>query len=148
MSGKDKDIEIASLTRRVLGGLIDLIITYILVIMLGSVSKLGKVEHTNVNTSVSVTGWNFIISLIICFLLFSLMEFLHGKTIGKYITGTKVVSDKYQDIKIWQALLRNQIRLIDIIGFYLVGFISLLLNKKRQRLGDFIAKTYVIRNKK
>ncbi len=68
-----------------------------------------------------------------------------GATPGKKTFGLKVVHDDLTPIG-WQAsMLRNLLRSIDFLPiFYLFGLISILLNKKFQRLGDLAAGTLVI----
>ncbi|GAB7046803.1 RDD family protein [Catenuloplanes indicus] len=45
-----------------------------------------------------------------------------------------------------QAVVRTPLRVVDGMFFYLVAFIAVLANGKRQRLGDMAAKTVVVRS--
>ncbi len=44
-----------------------------------------------------------------------------------------------------QALLRNILRIIDELLFYLVGFILIETQPNKKRLGDIVAKTIVVK---
>jgi uncharacterized RDD family membrane protein YckC len=46
----------------------------------------------------------------------------------------------------WQAaVVRNILRIIDGLFFYLVGAIAVWISKSKQRLGDMAAHTIVVR---
>lgn len=81
----------------------------------------------------------------------SLFEALFGRTPGKHLAGLRVRSALGGRATFLQALLRNVLRVIDMlpvaIGFPgLIGAIATLLNKRRQRLGDMISATIVRRH--
>lgn len=79
-------------------------------------------------------------------LYFSLLEgFWNGQTLGKKLAGIQVVDMDGTACSFSQALIRNVIRFIDGIGFYLVGLLFVLTSPKRQRLGDRWAGTVVIK---
>jgi uncharacterized RDD family membrane protein YckC len=73
-------------------------------------------------------------------------EWLAGATFGKWSCDLRVVNMKGAKISFLQSLKRNMLRLVDLIGCYLVGFISAKLTPNRQRLGDLWAKTLVVRH--
>ena len=72
------------------------------------------------------------------------MEVQMGATLGKMAMGLKVVKEGGEKID-WQAsIIRNLLRIIDGIAFYLVGAIVVWTSKKKQRLGDMVAHTLVV----
>jgi uncharacterized RDD family membrane protein YckC len=75
------------------------------------------------------------------------MEATMGATVGKLATGLRVVQvDDGSSISWPASVIRNILRLVDgLPGFYLVAAILVWTSQKRQRLGDRIAKTAVIR---
>ena len=143
-----KNFVLATVGDRVLGGFIDLII---LVIFLYFYSKIhGVIDNVsyqrgvNISNEYSLSGWMFVFGIFLCFLLFGVMEYFTGRTPGKFVLGTMVVTEKYKKLKFWQAILRNIFRFVDFIGLYLIGLIIILLDRKNQRFGDICARTYVI----
>lgn len=72
-------------------------------------------------------------------------SFLDGQTLGKRLLKIKVVKiDGYQ-ASFGDYLIRWLFRLIDIVtNFGVVGFISIVVNEKSQRLGDIAAGTAII----
>ena len=76
------------------------------------------------------------------------MEFKYGKTPGKFLCSSKVVTEAGAPITLGQSAIRNSLRLIDGIFLYLVGLIIIAVDKNNQRLGDLVAKTMVIDEKK
>lgn len=129
---------LANVGKRVLGAIIDIIVLLVVSIVYGMM--FGKAE----DASVSVTGIPALILFTLMFLYFAVMETTTGKTIGKYVSKTKVVDDRGEKISWRQAIGRNLIRIVDGFFFYLVGFISIIGSKNKQRLGDMISETYVI----
>ena len=66
-------------------------------------------------------------------------------TLGKKAMGLKVVRENGEAMDWGAVIIRNLLRIIDGIAFYLVGAIVVWVSKKRQRLGDMAAKTLVVR---
>jgi uncharacterized RDD family membrane protein YckC len=76
------------------------------------------------------------------------MEALWGATLGKKAMGLKVVKQSGEPID-WQAsIVRNVMRIIDGLFFYLVAAITVWISKSRQRLGDMAAHTIVVKVQK
>ncbi|MCW5898408.1 MAG: RDD family protein [Flavobacteriales bacterium] len=67
---------------------------------------------------------------------------LDGKSIGKIHRKIRVARMDGGKPRLGQYLLRWVLRLID--GFYLLGFVVILVNGKGQRLGDIAAGTTVV----
>lgn len=84
--------------------------------------------------------------LIIIFAYFIGMEGLLGFTLGKLVTGIRVVSEQGTRITIQQSVKRNLGRLIDGIAVYIVGIRIVRKSPLFQRYGDKVAQTVVIRH--
>ena len=70
----------------------------------------------------------------------------NGQTLGKIATGIKVLSQDGKPITVQQALIRNLLRIVDGLPFfYIVGIIIASSSPLKQRFGDKIAKTVVIK---
>lgn len=129
---------VASTGKRVLGAIVDIIVLVVFYVVYGTF--FGETE----GLSVSVSGVPALIGFTLMLLYFVVLEATTGKTIGKYIWKTKVVNEMREKISLGQSIGRNLMRIVDGFFIYLVGFIAVLASKNKQRLGDMIAKTYVI----
>jgi uncharacterized RDD family membrane protein YckC len=73
------------------------------------------------------------------------LELMTGQTLGKKLVGIRVVSDRGGAASAGQVLIRTALRIVDGFAFYLVGFITALVSKKNQRVGDMAASTRVVK---
>jgi uncharacterized RDD family membrane protein YckC len=90
-----------------------------------------------------------VVAIVVLTLYFALMETLYGKTIGKFVCKLSVVDANGEKPKFWQSLIRTVTRAFELNPKVLgpaPAFVCLLLAKKRQRIGDLLAKTYVVRD--
>lgn len=72
-------------------------------------------------------------------------EALTGTSPGKRIFRMRVVTLSGERIDASAAFLRNVLRPVDSLFFYLIGILSALFSPQRQRLGDRLAHTMVVR---
>jgi uncharacterized RDD family membrane protein YckC len=71
-------------------------------------------------------------------------ELLTGQTLGKKAMGLRVANEDGSPPEMRQIAVRSVLRLIDGVGLYLVGLVTMLASgERRQRLGDMAAKTIV-----
>ncbi len=77
---------------------------------------------------------------------FALFEtFWNGQTPGKKLCKVRVIQQTGRQITFFEAMTRNLIRVIDMLpGFYLIGVIAMMCNRRNQRLGDLAAATLVV----
>ncbi|MFL5906114.1 MAG: type II CAAX prenyl endopeptidase Rce1 family protein [Solirubrobacterales bacterium] len=74
---------------------------------------------------------------------FAITEWRWGQTIGKNATGIEVRSiDGADRLTFGQASLRNLLRIVD---FFVIGEVMIVATRRKQRLGDKVAKTVVVR---
>lgn len=83
--------------------------------------------------------------LLIALAYYIVMEKTSGATLGKKAMGLKVMKESGEPIDWQAAVVRNVMRIIDGLLFYLVGAIAVWVSKKKQRLGDMAAKTLVVK---
>ena len=86
--------------------------------------------------------------LAIVVLYFPLLEGFTGRTLGKLILGVKVVRADGKVPGLGKAILRTLLRLVEVNPFLAGGLMAgivALVSKKKQRLGDMVADTYVVR---
>lgn len=73
--------------------------------------------------------------------------FRNGRTPGKQALGIRVVRDDGGRVGVLDSIIRNLVRIVDMLpGYYAVGLVSLLLSKTNKRLGDMAAGTVVVRD--
>ena len=71
--------------------------------------------------------------------------FRRGQTPGKKMLGISVVQDDLRPVTFGTSLLRNLLRTADFLPFfYLFGLMTMMSNRRFQRLGDLAAGTLVI----
>ena len=88
---------------------------------------------------------------------FSLQEALFGTTFGKFVARLRVTDKQGQRPALAAILLRNVLRLIDLLPIifinlgaitfsipYVIGGIVAIITRRRQRLGDLVAGTLVV----
>jgi uncharacterized RDD family membrane protein YckC len=85
-------------------------------------------------------------SFVIYWGYFAIFEALwNGQTPGKRHAGIRVIKESGRAITPFEAIGRNLVRIIDQIpGMYAIGVITMFLNEKNKRLGDFVAGTVVV----
>ncbi|MEA2391909.1 MAG: hypothetical protein QOK31_2018 [Solirubrobacteraceae bacterium] len=72
-----------------------------------------------------------------------------GRTPGKRWSGLRVVLEGGRPIGVGTSLVRNIMRVIDILpGVYTVGLITVVLTARNQRLGDLAAGSLVVRERR
>lgn len=80
------------------------------------------------------------------FLYFWLCEGLWGRTLGKRLLDLRVVRADGGPAGLRRALVRTALRPVDALPFaYLLGACAVWLTRRRQRLGDLVAGTVVVR---
>jgi uncharacterized RDD family membrane protein YckC len=73
----------------------------------------------------------------------------NGQTPGKRLVGIRVIKESGRPITVLEAIGRNIFRAIDMLpSLYVVGIVSMLLNSRNKRLGDFVAGTVLVHDKK
>jgi len=88
------------------------------------------------------------VSLLIFLLYFIVLEGAYGQTVGKMAVKIKVVREDGTKINYTDAVVRNVLRLIDLIPYfipYLLGAILIWTSDMKQRLGDRVAHTVVVK---
>jgi uncharacterized RDD family membrane protein YckC len=97
----------------------------------------------------SLAGGDFVLWLFLTFLIGFLymvvLQGIKGWTPGKLALGLRVVDESGKaGPGIGKAAVRWLLWIVDGFAFYLVAFVSALASEKNQRVGDMVAKTYVV----
>jgi len=119
---------------------------------------LAKGKNLDLNTLPEKMGlWDglFLAVLIFFIMLIALGYFIifeclwDGQTPGKKLLGLKVRRLGGQPVDFLASLLRNLFRIVDILPvFYVAGFLTMFFNSMGRRIGDIVAGTMVIRERR
>ena len=106
--------------------------------------NIGSFSATD-ETFRGLCGFQALLFFLTIFMYYVLFEWKLGGTLGKLVTGMKVVKSTGEPLDLKAALLRNIMRVVDYLPFfYLLGAISIWTSKTKQRLGDKVANTCVV----
>jgi uncharacterized RDD family membrane protein YckC len=141
-------LENAGIALRFVAVLLDAIIVFTpLGIVVGLLSGGGYAERGDgyANAGINIS-WNaFWLLLALGVGYYIVCEAATGATLGKRMVGIRVVGEDGEHVTFGAAVVRNLLRLVDALFFYLVGFLFALTSTRGQRLGDRAAHTIVIR---
>lgn len=91
------------------------------------------------------TGFFLVIWFVMEWFYFAISEAVfNGQTVGKRVMGIRTIEKYGYPLSWWSALVRNFLRTADCLMLYGVGFVSMLMTSRFQRLGDLVAGTVVI----
>lgn len=134
-----------SVGRRFLAILVDWIVLALPVWILAGSFGQRTVDTTNgANVSVSFTGPNTFLPVVLYIGYYFVMEGLWGASVGKFVTGIRAVMEDGSKLTWGASFVRNLLRVVDGLFFYLVGAILVWNSPTRQRLGDRAGKTVVV----
>lgn len=89
---------------------------------------------------------SFLAYMVVAVGYYPVLEGFWGTTIGKRLCGIKVIREDNGGVPgLGAAFLRNLLRIVDGFFFYLVGYLVAKDDPKKQRLGDRVAHTLVVR---
>lgn len=81
---------------------------------------------------------------------FAIFEILwKGQTPGKRQAGIRVINESGREASVYEAVARNLLRVVDALpGPYAVGAIVMFLSPENKRIGDYVAGTVVVHDRK
>jgi len=143
--------EPAGIDRRIFAAVIDIAI--LVGVLIFFIAVFGEWDNTTrqpgddeAGLSFSLNGTPVLVFALVVIAYHWLLEAFTGRSIGKLLAGLKVVSLNGSSYGLGRAFLRNLLRIVDgLPAFYLVGFIVMITNKNRQRIGDLAGGTVVTR---
>jgi uncharacterized RDD family membrane protein YckC len=104
---------------------------------------MSTVYHLDGATSATVT----VVAMAYWIGMFVVVQGLTGRTVGKLLTGIRTVDSAGRPCGIGRAAVRWLLLLVDAAPYFapmLVGFIATVSSQNRQRVGDMVAKTWVV----
>jgi uncharacterized RDD family membrane protein YckC len=89
-----------------------------------------------------------LVAFVVVWLYYPAFEWLwHGQTPGKRYQGIRVVRRDGQPAGLAPVLVRNLVRIVDVMMLPFLALISMVVTKYSQRLGDLAAGTMVVRER-
>jgi uncharacterized RDD family membrane protein YckC len=141
-------LENAGIPLRFVAVALDTVLVFLpLVVVAGLLSGGAYENHVSGQTNVGIDlSGGVLLFLVVLGLGYNIVcESATGATLGKRMVGIRVVGEDGADVTFGAAVVRNLVRVVDALFFYFVGFISAILSKRGQRLGDRAAHTIVVR---
>ncbi|MDQ0224514.1 RDD family protein [Metabacillus niabensis] len=146
----------AGLGSRAAAFLIDYIILSLvnIIIIVGLVFSLLGTSSLDTVIFEETFTFQIAIALILLFLLnssyFVVLEYFSGgKTLGKRIVGIRVIQDNGHSLTLLSSIIRNLLRFIDSLPmYYLVGICMVFFHAKNKRIGDLVAGTVVVHERR
>ncbi len=82
--------------------------------------------------------WGYLI------VVFGVVEGLKGVTPGKALLGLKTVNEQGEAPGVGKGIVRALFLIVDLMFCFLIGLVTAIATKKHQRVGDMVAKTFVV----
>jgi uncharacterized RDD family membrane protein YckC len=128
---------------RAVEGSVDFLVC--LAILYGVAAATGNTNLDQGSVGFEMWGMPALAGYALCLVYFIVFEALAGATIGKFVTGLRVVMESDGAAIGWAAAaIRNLYRFIDGFVLYMIGFLTICFSRRHQRLGDIVAGTIVI----
>lgn len=139
---------IATVWQRILSHFIDLFVVFLPPLyFLNLVSNTSDVPMLLGRLSFSITFVIFVYPVVYsAFISFMISSF--GGTLGKLLTGTKIVNPNGENISFLRAFFRNHIGYMVSGVFLWLGFIWVFVDKEKRTWHDQIADTFVVTTNK
>jgi len=143
-------LELAGLGARAFAYLLDVLVLFLLWVLalvvysvsgdlLKELQALSWIGQLLVLAAVLGTGWGWDVA----------WEVLaSGRTPGKLALGLRVVRADGSPVGIAESLVRNLLRAVEVPLGYAPGVLAIALGPRRQRLGDLVAGTLVVRERR
>ena len=138
---------LAGIGSRFMAVFLDMLIQVVLYVVLFFMAiGLEAVNDFSKSGSVWVLAIWFLLVFCIYWGYYAAFEiFWQGQTPGKRWAGIRVIKESGRPINAFEAITRNLMRVVDLFpGFYGFGVVTMMLNRKNRRLGDFVAGTIVV----
>jgi uncharacterized RDD family membrane protein YckC len=148
------ELPLAGIGSRFLGLAIDTLLQIVLYVT--AVLALAFVGATGIRRYLRWVPLNWVPAVVILGLFciywgyFAFFEIIwKGQTPGKRAAKIRVIKESGRPINAYEAIARNLLRAVDALpGFYGVGILCVMLNSQNRRLGDYVAGTVVVHDKR
>ena len=144
---------LAGLGQRIVAFIIDSIVLGLTIAAIVAASIFARFEILSLSSlrRMDFMTWRmthpllWIISAAIPFAYYFSMETNSGQTLGKKIVGIRVLKADGTRCDLSAAAVRNALRFVDNLFFGLIGVLLIATSAKKQRLGDILAGTVVVK---
>lgn len=152
----DLAYDTAGLGSRFLSTLVDAIVQVVLLALTFGLGALGLrwlfdtfLPGDQRNTSAAL-GFALVVGFAIWWGYHVFFEVVwHGQTPGKRAIGLRVIKEGGYPIGLGEALIRNVLRIVDMLpAFYGIGGLVMFFDKRSRRLGDMAAGTLVVKERR
>jgi len=134
--------KLAPLGHRVGAALIDLTILWLISFVVGYF--FGESYADDGAVGFDISGAPALALFLIYIGLMPIQEGLTGRTIGKRIVKIRVVKGDFSESSVSASIVRH---LFDVVDWFLFfGLLVAAVSKRKQRIGDLVAKTVVVCN--
>lgn len=146
--------DIAGIGSRLIAAIVDqLILTFSAVVLFFGLAALGTVASSRSSgrsMDDAAIGLIFALLFVVWNGYFVFFEWVwSGQTPGKRLTGLRVIRDGGSPIGLAESAIRNIVRMVDFLPFYyVIGVVTMLLNRRSKRLGDLAAGTIVVKERR
>ncbi|RZK81771.1 MAG: RDD family protein [Pedobacter sp.] len=136
------DYPVAGLGERIAARLIDLAVFFVIYILFIILSLAATFSQAGIVVVVLI--WAYFASYVFYNLIFEI--FMNGQSIGKRIMKIKVISLDGAQASLGQYFIRWIFRLVDfLLTAQVGGLVSIAVTENKQRIGDIVAGTTVIK---
>lgn len=145
------EYELAGPGSRFMALFVDLMIQLIAVIVVLIVMSFAGIAFNPFRSS---GNWMLALMLLLIFSVqwgyFAIFEILwKGQTPGKRQAGIRVINETGREASVYEAVARNLLRVVDALpGPYALGAIVMFLSPQSKRIGDYVAGTVVVHDRK
>jgi uncharacterized RDD family membrane protein YckC len=147
-----EQMQYASLGWRFAAIAVDTVVLFFLLVAIFIVlAAAGALDLTNpafsggIDLQRTAPVWMYAITYGLIFGYYTLLETLTAASVGKLAFHMRVTMDDGTRPPVLAIVVRNLIRLPEVLFWYIPSGISCLVNTKDKRLGDLAAKTVVLR---
>jgi membrane protease YdiL (CAAX protease family) len=130
----------AGLLRRLSAVALDFLIAYVVLSIAIAVIVPGSASEDSASSEATTAAVIVLAVLAAWFAYFVVAEWRWGQTLGKRALRIVVVDESGGPLSGWRAVLRNLLRVVDLVA----GFVLIPFSARRQRLGDRVAHTVVM----
>jgi uncharacterized RDD family membrane protein YckC len=142
----------ASLGYRLAAIVIDTFVLFVALVIIFSIAVATGVLNVNdpalsggFSLDRTAPTWLYVVTYGLIFVYYTLFEALTHASVGKLVLGMRVTMDDGSRPTGGAIVLRNLVRLPEVLFWYVPSGISCLASSSNKRLGDLAARTVVVR---